>query len=334
MLSLIPFLVSIIRDIKCVLWITFWTFTRKVKFDKPIIINPQGNSAPILLVHGSSGNQSEWLHAIHHVEKTFPEHPIYAFSLDLEYANGYQINGDSYWTTLEVKRLAKAHNWTIQKYAQELEKRVRELNIKKPILIGHSMGGLICAEYERMTQNAQCVIAFSSPFQGAPLLKHLCISGVRHEQMTPGSEYLLELNEKLKNRPGYLTIGSPQDYQVPNKYAKIEGVTHWEVSGYNHFSITTHELTWIRIHRWVNGMSYFSELEKKEYVWRMFISLTESFSAKTSFLVFGIGVVAAFVFDLHVICWVGVLYGVHVLASFAPPYLYWPFNVALIWLIK
>ncbi len=269
--------VAIGRDVWCVLKMAWWHLTgvcgsSYIWFHRPFVWNEHSKETPIVLIHGSSGNQSEWLHANDQVLETFDKHPVYAFSLDLAYdaKTGRQIGGLDCKTTFGMKWLAKQHDWTIEKYAEELAVRIEQAKLKTPvILIGHSMGGLICAQYERIhPTNVRSLIAFSSPFGGAPLLNNSIIkffnNSKRHRQMTPRSDFLVSLDPRVqwlddeKATPSvdsrmrrYLTIGSPHDLQVPNDYSKIPHVKHIEVDGYGHFSIVKCDQVWRQVYDFV-----------------------------------------------------------------------------------
>ncbi len=226
-------------------------------FSKPIIVNgpngpfnPEFQQIPIILVHGSSGNQCEWLGSLEYVKKCFHVHTIYAFSLDLPFDNntGEQKGGQNIGM-IGMKKLAYKHDWDINTYAHELHERLVDLNLKFPcILIGHSMGGLIAAAYEILwPNNVLGVVAISSPFQGAPLLKHIKIHSKRHIQMTPDSSFLRHINNNLC-RSKYITFGSPHDIQVPNNSSMINGVTeHYEIPGYGHLSIVSSPKVWEQV---------------------------------------------------------------------------------------
>lgn len=265
---------AISRDIWCVVKIAFLNLICRIRFDRPIVINEASPKTPIVLVHGSSGNQSEWTDAIPYIRAAFPNHPVYAFSLDLPFdtETGEQLNGHK-MNSIEMKLLARDHNWTIEQYVAELGKRIDyikddpDMDPAMPvILMGHSMGGLICAQYEQTNpQNVQCVIAFSSPFRGAPLLNHRLIkkcgnSSKRHRQMTPRSDFLASLDPRVQVLNGrnevdarmrkYLTFGSPHDLQVPNECASLPSVEHYTIEGYGHFSIVKSPRVWAKVCDW------------------------------------------------------------------------------------
>lgn len=261
------------RYLWCVVRMLFFNLAGRIQFGEPIVLNPESQQQPIVLVHGSSGNQSEWMDALPFLTTTFKGHPVYGFSLDLPYnpKTGTQVGGDRK-NSVGMKWLARQHDWTIEEYAMELGKRIHDAKLKTPvILMGHSMGGLICAQYELTNpQNVFCVISFSSPFRGAPLLNYRLIKSCgnnskRHRQMTPRSDFLASLHplvqalgvehstidERMRR---YLTVGSPHDWQVPNYFSMIHTVQHIEVHGWGHFSIVKSPHVWRQVYAWFQSL--------------------------------------------------------------------------------
>ncbi len=262
------------RDLWCVVVMVFRNLSGSIRFDRPIRLNEQSSSTPIILVHGSSGNQGEWLCAIPHIQSTFKNHPVFAFSLDLPYnvETGEQEGGDKK-NSVGMKWLARQHDWTIEQYAAELGKRIDLVSLNKSvILIGHSMGGLVCAQYElEKPEKVVSLVAFSSPFRGAPLLNNRLVkffnNSKRHRQMTPRSDFLSSLHPLVQavgevdpakvdaRMRRYLTIGSAHDWQVPNDCATFSTnpyVQHIQVSGYGHFSIVESKELWRQVYAFVD----------------------------------------------------------------------------------
>lgn len=241
----LQWLLACSRDVMCVIRCFVRIVLGRIDFRRPITLNKM-KLPPIILVHGSSGNQSEWIDAIPLIETCFPNHPIYAFSLDLPFEHEAPTGR---LATFRMKRLSYQNDWTIEQYANELHKRINT----PCVLIGHSMGGLVCAEYERQhPDNVLYVVAFASPFRGAPLLRNAIMKKVlhsnRHIQMRPKSMFLSSLESyfgQQQNRAKkYLTIGSYNDFQVPNDWAQLPNVQHVDVRGYGHFSIVLCEEAW------------------------------------------------------------------------------------------
>ncbi len=94
--------------------------------------------------------------------------------------------------------------WTITDYSNLLEKIVKELNIKKPIVIGHSFGGRVAIRYS--AQNSiEKLILFGSPCIRIQTELPLSVKILKALKKLPG---LNEFGEYMKN-----FIGS-RDYKA------------------------------------------------------------------------------------------------------------------------
>lgn len=316
--SLSEGITSLVRDVRYLTKVVGMTCSNSMDYSSPTILNECGGSTPIILVHGSNGNQIEWIESYGHLNKYFGEHPTYAFSMDLEFdeKTGKQLikyNDGCFYKATGIKtpyidqtnniecyslQLSKHVNYVINKhygksnsannkkdicnnvdnregdvnnvdnregdkYVEENKDNVEdEKNITKDIiLIGHSMGGLVAAYYASTINKDPniniTVVAISSPFQGAPLLRKKIISSIlatnRHRQMTPRSQFLDDLHTSCNQKNiSVLTFGSDQDIHVPNDSAKINDFNHYKTNGYGHFSIVSCEQIWQQIREYVN----------------------------------------------------------------------------------
>ncbi len=145
------FILAIIRDLKYLAKIVIYNLLKLIDFNKPIIINPNGKLQPIILIHGSGGNQSEWIESIPWLKKYFNLHPIYAFSMDLDFnfINGEQTINNRPPSICYFLKKTKDH--MINYYVKKLDKHIKYVIEKhdygkQVILIGHSMGGLVASE--------------------------------------------------------------------------------------------------------------------------------------------------------------------------------------------
>jgi len=219
---------------------TIYTAYCQDNIKAPIILNQDAPLNPILLIHGSGDNQCAWSNFVNHLPN---QHPIYAFTLDLEFNNGVQQEG---LNPISQRLFTNNKSTSIEQYATKVINYIEYIfNIHKMpvILIGMSMGGLIARYCETVLESPHIhhIITLSTPHRGAPLLNYKTIRyffpNVRHNQMTPQSEFLTNDKFVVKNIEKYTTIGSIHDIHVPNDYATIDGVKHIVVDDCGHMGI-------------------------------------------------------------------------------------------------
>lgn len=234
---------SVANEIRTIAKTAVSAFTHD--YTQPLAGNVDADGLPIVMIHGSSGNQLEWAGAWDNICATFPNNPCWAFSLDVSFdaTTGTQQTDRGYFG---LKRLAYQLDMSIEDYARELETRVdfvRERHGgKKVLLFGHSMGGLVACAY-RGQEHVAAIITFCSPLQGTPHLENWLIRKVlttrRHHEMTPGSPFLARIQERMKNSKTLFSIGSVNDWQVPADYSRLNGgARSLFVSQSGHLSIT------------------------------------------------------------------------------------------------
>lgn len=157
------------------------------------------NLPPVLLIHGSGANEAQWLISTNYLSAHF---------------NIYLI---------QLNQLVAEKEESIRDFEVMVEQKIQQIyNIhQKPvILIGHSMGGLVaasCVEHQLLSKKyIEKIITINSPWKGAPALEFLSMGTKRHQEMTPGSDFLVELNQLLdKSEHHYICFGSKYDPQVP-----------------------------------------------------------------------------------------------------------------------
>lgn len=231
-------LIAIYRDICYLIYITWLNLTNRLK---PLIWHQDSLLNPVMLIHGSGGNNLEWL-ACSKYRNKWIKNPTYAFSF-----NHNRLCDDNHY---------------IEHYVKITEKHlldVYNLHEKPVILIGHSMGGLIAFNLiERHANKIDRIVSISSPIQGAPALDYTIIKKIfntkRHKQMTSESEYLYKIHNMIKNfNKPILAIGSPHDFHVPEMYAYFDSanVTLNKILGYGHFSIINNDEIWRNICVWL-----------------------------------------------------------------------------------
>lgn len=152
----------------------------------------------VLLIHGSGANEVQWLL------------PTYLYLKDK--FNVY---------TIQLNNMPANPEESIQYYTDKIHTKVEQIRKEYPnnktLLVGHSMGGLVAANYIKQYKPTEVkyIVTIGTPFKGAPLLKHLSLGTKRHTEMTPNSKFLCENLFDGTGNYQYLCFGSPYDFQVP-----------------------------------------------------------------------------------------------------------------------
>ena len=163
------------------------------------------SGVPVLLLHGSGFNQSEWLGVKAYLSADRRVGPVYT----VNYA--YLLSGD---------KAATIQDYVARKVMPKIRAIFAECGREQVILVGHSLGGLIGAETARQMDEVLKVITICSPFGGVPLLSHCCRSSMTDEQMRVDSAYLTALRGAVQEHPArYFHIGSRTDFIVPPERA-------------------------------------------------------------------------------------------------------------------
>ncbi len=133
---------------------------------------------PILLVHGYLQNQTDWLWFKYRLQSHRTIGPIYSFNL-------------------------RAPFDSIAKYAEKLKDEIADIKAETKqdniILIGHSMGGLVCSYYSEFIAKpgeVAKVITLGSPFQGTRLAA--LGYGENVKEMSPHSSFLKDLTHRIQ----------------------------------------------------------------------------------------------------------------------------------------
>lgn len=150
---------------------------------------------PVLFVHGYSQNHTDWLWFMRQIQKKFPIGAIFSIDLDPPFAS-----------ISELSALVKA----------KVENILLQTKAKQVILVGHSMGGLVCSYYcEYLAHNNEVarIITLGTPFRGTQTAA-LGI-GENAREMSPNSPFLSELLSKIKqSKVPYFTIASKIDNMI------------------------------------------------------------------------------------------------------------------------
>ncbi len=164
---------------------------------------PKGTKKVTLCVHGFLHNKSAWVGL--RLDKSPEIGPVFSINL------GHPFQSIEDYTRYVQEKIAE-----IKSLAGEEE---IEIN-----LVGHSMGGLVCANYAvkyAANDNVRIakLITIASPLQGTPTAYLARIFCKCAAEMLPGSEFIKNLNEKMASKefqeiPSY-HIGFGGDWVVP-----------------------------------------------------------------------------------------------------------------------
>lgn len=153
--------------------------------------NSTHSSVAILLIHGYSRNQTDWLWFRKQIVEL--SYPIFTINLEPDLAAIDQI--------------------TINSLPKKIATIKQQTSCDKLILIGHSMGGLVASYYSEYLDTDNMVdklITIASPFYGTKI--SITAAGANAKQMLPESEFLRLLREKIaRTHKKYYQIASKLD---------------------------------------------------------------------------------------------------------------------------
>lgn len=153
------------------------------------------NNNPVLLVHGYLNSKIVWLYHGSHLKKA-KIGPIYTMNLGWPFSS-------------------------IETYSKKLKKKIKQIrkenNNKKVILVGHSMGGLVCSYYslfDDKNNSVSKIISIASPYKGTPNAK--IGIGKCTKEMEPGSKFLKKLTKKItkEKKINFYYIAAMHDHIV------------------------------------------------------------------------------------------------------------------------
>jgi triacylglycerol lipase len=189
----------------------------------PLRINIDPSATKIvLLVHGYMRSKTDWIPLLFHLQNT-TKYPILSINLSNSAA------------------------FSMQQFAANLKAQVDKLVIQFTMLeeitlIGHSMGGLVCAYYQEYlaeTSMIKTIITLGTPFYGTKVAT--LGLGQSSQQMLPNSKFLLVLREKINQSTttNYKQIASNLDNLIfpwqssiladKNQYLILNNITHLEL---------------------------------------------------------------------------------------------------------
>lgn len=130
---------------------------------------------------------------------------------------------------------------SIDTYVDQLAVRVKQIcttyDQRKLILVGHSMGGLVCRAYVGRygSDSVQQVITLGSPHHGT-LLAYL-LYGPNLTQMRPHSAWLNRLNAQTCDVPISTHYSVHDNIIMPQNSARLEGAKAFVLAGIGHLSM-------------------------------------------------------------------------------------------------
>lgn len=212
-------------------------------------IEYQKDQIPILLIHGSDFNETEWV-----VGRQFLKNYGSVFSLNYDGLVIHDPNkGPDDYAREEVRN--------------KVLEIIRLTGHNQLIIIGHSMGGLIAGDYAENYAHLDHVtipkiITIATPWQGAPLatyLSHSCLANKRLAQMSPESDYLKDLTTRVlaAETSGdrlYFNIASTTDPAVPGKHGIVtKDPSRIRLFTYlGHYGLVVWPSSWLQVHHWLD----------------------------------------------------------------------------------
>ena len=135
----------------------------------------------------------------------------------------------------------------VPELGQRIEKVCKATGADRVVLVGHSMGGLVCRSYlaRHGSDRVERLITISSPHSGSELA---CIGiGKNAREMEPGSLWLKDLGQAGLPVPA-VAIRTPHDnFVMPQDNQRLPGAIDVALEGVGHLAVlftrrTSHEL--------------------------------------------------------------------------------------------
>lgn len=225
--------------------------TAKIRFDPA---SPKTNKPPILLLHGSGFNETEWI-----VGRQFLQ--------DDQYGSVFSLNYDGLLSNDPQKGIDDYAGGKVRDKILEIQKRT---GLKEVIIIGHSMGGLIAGCYaEEFSEKdgiaVNHVFSIGSPWKGAPALDYVekySKFGKKDTQMKVENVFLKTLvskcleSESIGKRK-YYSIGSTTDFMVPAPYSNLTSDPKRQrtFTYLGHYGLIASPAVWSQIRSWLTDIN-------------------------------------------------------------------------------
>lgn len=224
-------------------------------FDPEVI---KRDKTPILLLHGSGFNQSEWVYGRQFLKKD-------------EYGSVFSMNFDGL--------ASNCPNKGIDDYALKVRAKAEEIKRltgqEELIIIGHSMGTLVGEEFAQkhaasIGVKVSHVMSMGTPWGGAPPLELYSEEKKpkRYKHMSIGSEFRQNLvNRAVKaERAGlrkFYCIGATTDPIAPEGYCNVtEDPRRQKNYMYlGHYSLAASTRVWLQVRSWLDHIYMPSTVE-------------------------------------------------------------------------
>ena len=180
----------------------FWTAKNQLIFKG-------GNGKPVVFIHGMNSDGSRWNKLLDQLQKNgfYDDHQVWVFQYN--WAESIAING------------------------LDLFNKINEKGIQNPVIIAHSMGGLVARSYIAQGGVIDKLLTFGTPHLGttladigARLLGSNNFNTWIQNELMPGvadmkddSSFIIDLNTNqndLNNRKKYIVVASVMDSQPTN----------------------------------------------------------------------------------------------------------------------
>lgn len=212
---------------------------------------PKKDAVPILLLHGSGFNESEWIFGRQFLKKE-------------QYGSVFSLNYAGLVSNEPTKGI---DDYAADKVRAKI-RQIKELTGQnRIILIGHSMGGLIAGHYaERLAAEDEMqvdhVMSIGSPWKGSPVIDRF-IAGPnapkRYSQMSSSNQFRQELvtaalQSERQNLRKYYSVGSEMDFLVPGAVSNLTEAPERQkmVSYLGHYGIIASVSVWRQIRLWLD----------------------------------------------------------------------------------
>jgi pimeloyl-ACP methyl ester carboxylesterase len=204
---------------------------------------------PVVLIHGNGSHESQW-------------HFIYDYLKKPDIGSVYTFNLDGFYTSQDCKGI---DDYSKEVVAPFINKVCEESGVKKVILLGYSMGGLVGADYlvnwAKVNGIAvEMFISLTTPwsasptqswFASLPLLNRFYGHSKRSKQMLNEGGFLDDLKGKLSLVQDTIihNLYSTVDNGLPDTFGKLEleSATNKEFHDEGHFTVLKSKAVWEHI---------------------------------------------------------------------------------------